>query len=95
MSTRLTWRESVVHIVGCVFIGLLTVGVSYLLLWVAVHGGAALAAFRHSAMFPFGFVGFLFSLVALGSIVIGLIITMRDWQGIFLDIIASRRGGVL
>lgn len=94
LSTRLTWRESVLHIVGCVFIGLLTVGVCCLLLWAAVHGGAALAAARHSAVLPFGLVGYLFSLFALGSIVIGLVITLREWQGIFSDI-SARRGGVL
>lgn len=90
----LSFRERVLHAVGCAVIGLFIVGCGLLLCWLLVHGGAALAAARHSAVLPFGLVGYLFSLFALGSIVIGLVITLREWQGIFSDI-SARRGGVL
>ena len=93
MLSRLTRREYALHVAGCVFICLLAVLVGWLLLWVAVHGGAALAGVRHSSVLPFGLVGYLFSLFALGCIVIGLFITLHEWQGIFCDI-SGRRGGV-
>ena len=48
---------------------------------------------RVHAVLPFGLVGYLFSLFALGCIVIGLFITLHEWQGIFCDI-SGRRGGV-
>lgn len=83
----LSFRERVLHAVGCAFIGSFILADGLLLFWLLVHGGAALAGVSRGSSFvlAFGIVGYSVSLVSVGLIFLGLVMTFDDWCGVFSD----------
>ena len=89
----LSFRERVLHAVGCAVIGVFLVGCGLLLVWLLVHGGVALAGVSRGSSFvlAFGIVGYSVSLVSVGCIFIGLVMTFDDWCGVFSDMVKRRQ----
>lgn len=88
----LSFRERVLHAVGCAVIGSFIAGCGLLLVWLLVHGGAALAGVSRGSSFvlAFGVVGYSVSLVSLGLIFLGLVMTFDEWCGVFSDMVKRR-----
>jgi hypothetical protein len=93
----LSIKERALRLAGSVVIGGFTLTAAWLFVWALCNGGAALAHVRGSgelygvAVLGFGLVGYSVSLFAIAVIVGGLLFTLREWFGVFDDMVKRRQ----